>query len=46
MKFLGQGFQTLEHRQRDRPTHTDRRDLAHHHAVFIGGNNKTKDQWT
>jgi len=37
MKFLGKGFQVLEHEQTD----TDRRDRTHYCAALAGSNNGT-----
>jgi len=35
MKFLGRGFQALQHKQH---RHTDRHDQKHYNTTFVGGN--------
>ena len=36
MKFVGQSFQQLQHKQ-DRHTNTDRHKRTHYHAAYVGG---------
>ena len=39
MKFVGQGFQKLEHRQNSTVcAYTDRRNQTHYYAAFAVGN--------